>query len=102
MVEVVSQSLILPMRKHPVKAIMAVTLAALFFMLMQTEIAMAMRSNQVSHSALTPVVILLITMIGNDSNKDINPLGIELCNGLDDDCNANVDDGCACFPITWI
>lgn len=29
----------------------------------------------------------------NDENASINPDGIETCNGLDDDCNGNIDDG---------
>ena len=31
----------------------------------------------------------------NDSDPNINPLGVETCNGFDDDCNGFIDDGLA-------
>jgi hypothetical protein len=31
----------------------------------------------------------------NDSNKAINPMAVEVCNGVDDNCNGSVDDGLA-------
>src|SRR6185369_14212661 len=30
----------------------------------------------------------------DDSNKDVNPSAAEVCNGIDDNCNDVVDEGC--------
>jgi hypothetical protein len=37
----------------------------------------------------------------NDVNPDVNPAAVELCNGVDDDCDLTVDNGASCdFPLT--
>lgn len=33
------------------------------------------------------------------SNASINPYGIEICNGVDDDCDGITDEGCAPPPV---
>lgn len=35
----------------------------------------------------------------DDSNSDIHPSALEICNGLDDNCNGDVDDGILFFTI---
>ena len=40
----------------------------------------------------------------NDANAAINPNAIEICNGIDDNCNGNIDEGFTCpdiFITTW-
>ncbi len=32
----------------------------------------------------------------DDSDPEVNPLGMEICNGVDDDCNGAIDDGDVC------
>jgi surface protein len=40
----------------------------------------------------------------NDANPNVNPGAIEICNGIDDDCNGTIDPGFTCiapFITTW-
>jgi hypothetical protein len=40
----------------------------------------------------------------NDANPNIKPGAIEICNGIDDDCNGTIDPGFTCmapFITTW-
>lgn len=38
----------------------------------------------------------------NDASLDISPNGVERCDGLDSDCNGEVDDASACLRACWL
>ncbi len=37
----------------------------------------------------------------NDGNASVNPEGEEVCDGKDNDCNGEIDEPGAAFPLTW-
>jgi Putative metal-binding motif/Secretion system C-terminal sorting domain len=47
-----------------------------------------------------PQGYLLTTTDCNDNNPSINPLALEICNLLDDNCNASIDETVACPAIS--
>ncbi len=50
--------------------------------------------NKDSISLLQPVGYIEIAGDCNDSNPLINPLATEICNGYDDNCDGEIDEGC--------
>ncbi|MCP3940209.1 MAG: sialidase, partial [Desulfobacteraceae bacterium] len=35
----------------------------------------------------------------DDSNSAVNPGAVELCNGIDDNCDTNIDEGCTTYYL---
>ena len=58
---------------------------------MQTEILG--NSGLVAYNCLQPTGYVPNTTDFNDGNSSVNPNGIEVCNGLDDDCDGDFDAG---------